>query len=126
MTIIDAYYFVFEIIEELKKDGIKISVEPTPNNELTDYSNKKQDRLPPKFWKQVKFTISNDKQAKKIQETANYLGVCGISFDTGGSEYVREWEIDFSFRYDKNNDNWDWKKRREDVEDIIKRVNKNK
>jgi hypothetical protein len=67
----------------------------------------------------VSFKIKSENDGVKIHEMANYLGLCGICFDTGGCSVCRDWELDWSFRYVKGDEDWEWREARERVEEFI-------
>ena len=127
MNTIEAFYFAMTKINELKEQGI--GVEITPYNFidkkhkaelLKEYS--KEENIPHEKWCGVNFRVNNDADAKKISEVGNYLGMCGMSFDTGGCANNRDWEFDWSFSYVKGSENWEWKEAREVVEDLISKM----
>ena len=120
MTPIEAFGLTFSKVKELEESGIKLTVKPSKSrtNPETVKKYNQPDRIPPVYWINVSFTIENNAQAMKIHETANYLGMCGIRFDTGGWSKGRDWELDWSFKYTGKEDE-DWRDAREDVEDMI-------
>jgi hypothetical protein len=121
MTPIDAYHLTLSKILELKENGINVEIIPTKSRidkKLIERFNQPE-RIPPEKWVSVSFKIKNHMDAVKIHEMANYLGMCGIRFDTGGCLNCRDWELDWSFKYVKGEDNLDWKDDREIVEDLI-------
>lgn len=122
MTPTDAYYFAMTKVNELKEAGIEVVVKPTKNNEDTIKKYNKSERIPPELWNHVTFKVSDDTQSQKVMEAANYLGMCGISFDSGGCSGCRDWELDWSFNYKKGEENWEWRGAREDVEDMINQM----
>ena len=103
MTPIEAYYFTLEKVNELKESGISITINPTTSKNNTELTEKfhTPNNIPSKYWVNVSFEIENNEQAEKIHETDNYLGLCGIRFDMGGTENHRDWELDWSFYYRK-------------------------
>lgn len=122
MTPIEAYYFTLEKVNELKESGISITINSTSSKDDTALTEKFEtpNNIPSKYWVNVSFEIENDEQAEKIHETANYLGLCGIRFDMGGAENHRDWELDWSFYYQKGEENIEWNVARENVESMIK------
>lgn len=121
MTPTDAYYFAMTKVNELKEDGINVLITPTKSryNEDTIKKYDKPDRIPPELWNNVSFKILDNIQTQKIMEMSHYLGMCGISFDTGGCKGLRDWEFDWSFKYREGEENWKLRDIREDVEDMI-------
>ena len=73
----------------------------------------------PEKWCNISFLCTTDIQCKKLSEAANYLGMAGISFDTGGSKGIRDWETDWSFRYTPGKVDEERREAREAVEYII-------
>ena len=120
MTTIEAYDLAIKKVKELKKNGIdftsRASRSATDKKTIEKYSG--PERISPEKWIHVTFKITNKWQALKIHEAANYLGMCGITFDTGGTVDQRDWELDWSFKYMKKKDK-DRREARETVEDIL-------
>lgn len=124
MKPIEAFYFTMQKVNELKENGIAVNVKPTKsktNKELVKKYNK-PDRIPVENWVNVSFKIENEEQVLKIYEAANYLGLCGIRFDTGGCSNCRDWELDWSFSYNEGEENWEWREARKEVEDMISKM----
>lgn len=121
MTPVDAYYFAMSKVNELKESGIDVSIRPafSVNNEDMIKKYNKPNKILPKFWNHVSFKITKPIQTQKILDMCNYLGMCGITFDTGGCGGCRNWEFDWSFSYKKGTENWEWRDAREQVEDLI-------
>lgn len=123
MTPIEAYYFTLEKVNELEESGISVAINSTSSKDDIALTEKFEtpNNIPSKYWVNVSFEIENDDQAEKIHEAANYLGLCGIRFDMGGTENHRDWELDWSFYYQKGEENIEWNVARENVENMIKR-----
>jgi len=120
MTLIEAYGFTLEKIEELKDAGIEVIMKPSNcrnNKELVEKYNHTE-RMPPDKWFHVTLKMVNKSQATKVHEVVNYLGMCGIVFDTGGWINYRDWELDWSFQYTGKEDE-DRRDARDEVEDRI-------
>ena len=124
MKPIEAFYFTMQKVNELKESGITVNVKPTKSRTDKELAKKydKPERIPAEHWVNVSFKIENKEQALKIRETANYLGLCGIRFDTGGCSNCRDWELDWSFSYKKGEEDWEWRDAREEVEDMISKM----
>ena len=122
MTPIEAYYFTLEKVNELEESGISVAINSTSSKDDTALAEKfnTPNNIPSKYWINVSFEFENDEQAEKIHEAANYLGLCGIRFDVGGTENHRDWELDWSFIYQKGEENIEWNMTRENVEKMIK------
>jgi len=120
----DAYYFAMTKVNELKNGGIEVTIKSSKSKNNKEMVKKydKPDKIPSEFWNNVSFKISDTTQAQKVMEMGNYLGMCGISFDTGGCSGYRDWEFDWSFSYKKGEENWEWRDAREDVEDMISQM----
>lgn len=100
MTITEAYEFTLEKINELKNHGIEIKIQrPDSKKELAD-------KLPFKLWRQINFVNLSDSKADEILAMAKYLNLCGIQFDAGGMGNNRDWELDWSFRLGKEDEQW--------------------
>lgn len=125
MTPIQAYELTLEKIEELKNEGIEVEITPcaSQNNKklVEDYSSK--ENIPPDKWINVTFTSLTQKQTERLTELANYLGLCGIRFDTGGWQGERDWELDWSFKYTGKEDQ-EWRDARYAVEHLINKSKK--
>lgn len=118
----DAYHFAISKVNELKKEGINIIIEPYDTKKYKSIVEKfknQQNGIPSKLWSRVSFKGITSSQALKIINMGNYLGMCGISFDVGGCCSLRNWEFDWSFRYKSGDENSDWREAYEDVEEKI-------
>jgi len=120
MKTIEAYEFTLKKIEELLSTGIEITKRKSKSINDQEVINKYSgsERIPPEKWLHISFKINDKFQSIKIHEAANYLGMCGIRFDTGGCSNCRDWELDWSFRYTGKEDE-DWRDARDEVENII-------
>jgi hypothetical protein len=110
MDILEAYDLTLETIKSL---GIPYTLK-TPKS-LRSYP---EDQLPPNKWLHVTFEIRDESDSIAIHEAANYLGLCGITFDVGSGMFIRDWEIDWSFKV--TGDTEKWRDDREIVEEITK------
>ena len=107
----EAYNFVLNKIEELKKDGIEVDFRKDERNAWDDvrdslrkrYRNK-NNRINPKKWKQICFKTKNESESQKVFDLISDLGEIGIYFDTGAGWTGIIWELDWSFRVEKNID----------------------
>ncbi len=115
-TPIEAFEFTLTKVWELKESGIGVTIEPQKKLD-TDWD--KEIGLPPEKWVCVTFKIKNKEQAEKILEVANYLLLAGITFDSGGCKECRDWELDWSFRFKKGEENFELAVIRGKVEDEI-------
>lgn len=120
MTTIEAYDLAIKKVNELKKNGIDFTIRPSKlqNDKKTIKEFNTPERISPERWVHITFKVLNKCQALEIHEAANYLGMCGITFDVGGTTDTRNWEFDWSFRYTGKEDE-DRRESRETVEDII-------
>ena len=121
MTTIEAYRFAMIKVNELKESGIQVIIKPSQSRDNKEIIKKydKPDRISSELWNHITFENLNTIQAQKIMEIGNYLGMCGITFDTGGFIGHRDWEFDWSFSYKQGEENWQWRDAREDMEDMI-------
>lgn len=124
MDITEAYYFTMDKVKELRDGGIDVLIKSSSskNNPDTVKKYNRPDRISPDLWHHVSFQISDLEQYQKIHEAANYLGLCGIGFDTGCGCGSSDWELDWSFRYKKGEEDWDWRDAREDVKDMAENI----
>ena len=122
MSTAEAYDFVLKEIDELKESGINIVAKSSisRNNKQIIKRCSGPENIPPDAWVHITFLNLDEGQAMRVHEAANYLGMCGIYFDTGGCSDYRDWELDWSFKYTgKIDDDKEVKDLRNDVEDII-------
>ena len=113
MNIVEALEFTLEKVDELKKEGIKLEIRPYKGK-----SEQKDRPLPKEKWCRVKFYPKNKIESKKIHEMGNYLAMAGVGFDSGGSAGVRDWELDWSFRYTKQ-ENYDLVVARNELQEMF-------
>lgn len=113
----DAFYFAIDRVLDLNNNGVDFKI--TPYNNPNNISDAKNDEIPKNLWCRINLKIKDKSDAQKISELGNYLGMCGISFDSGGCKGSRDWEFDWSFKYKKGEENWEWRNAREDVEKMI-------
>ena len=108
-TPIEAYDFTLEKVNTLKESGIKVNITPYKRKDDLELVKKysQPDRIPSRLWVKVSFKNIDSKQSKLIYRTANYLRLCGIRFDTGGCSSCRDWELDWSFSYQKGEEHLD-------------------
>lgn len=121
MTPTEAFYFAMEKIKELQEYGVKVKMKPSRSRENPDTVAKYNlpDRIPPNLWHHINLIYENEGQYMKIREARSYLGMCGISFDTGGMGTMRDWEFDWSFKYHEGEEKWEWSQRASEVDDMI-------
>ncbi len=117
----DAYYFTISKLKEFKSEGIKINIKHCKS--AGDIKMVQKYNLPgrvaPEHWVNVNLVYKNGKQRNLIISARKHLGMCGISFDTGGCRNTRDWELDWSFKYERGKEAWDWLNATEEVEEII-------
>lgn len=116
MTKTEAYELTLEKIAELKKAGVSVT---TRSPHLLKGGT--ADDLPHEKWLHITFDVTDVAHLMKVNEAANYLGMCGIGFDTGGWQDYRDWELDWSFNYTGKEDE-QWRDAREEVEELLKKV----
>ena len=124
MNLDDAYEVAMAKVNEMRELGIQVSLEPSRSRKIQrtlDKYGTRQDRLPPEKWFHISFYPSNEGQTMALQNAKKYLAQCGISFDTGGSVGLRDWELDWSFQVGKDEE---WIDRDESVEDILNYLEK--
>jgi len=122
MTLEEAYEIAKDKVQELKDSGITVIVAESKSrgNEKMTSKYSGPDHLPTSEWYHVTFINLDDEQAQQIFEVANYLGMCGIKFDTGGMVKMRDWEFDWSFKLIEDEDDLnDWIEGREKIEELI-------
>lgn len=115
-TPLEAYDFTLTKVWELKERGIDFV---TKSLKSKNKNWDKETGIPPEKWICVTFKIKSKEQAEKVLEVANYLLLCGIQFDSGGCKECRDWELDWSFRFKKGEENFELAIIRGQVEDEI-------
>lgn len=126
MNVIEAYELTLDKLEELKAKGFEVKmVQPkVAHNKETVEKYNRPDRLPPDMWLHVSIGIKSEKDQNDIFELKKYLAMAGISFDTGGWQGYRDWELDWSFTC-KSGCNDKEIETSEMLEDLIKSVGEN-
>ena len=122
MTTQEAYDFTIDKVNELQKSGIKVETRScnSKDNPETIAKYSSPENVAPEFWVHISFKTDNKPHLDQIHEAVNYLGMCGISFDTGGCCGQRDWELDWSFRYKEGDEDWEKRDTRDDVEDVLR------
>lgn len=118
MTPIEAYKLTLHKIEELKGEDIEITATLCPSKDNKEEPN----GIPREKWIHIIFLIKNESDIIKINKTADYLGMCGITFDISGNKGCRNWELDWSFSYTGKEDE-EWRDKRNEVENLINNLN---
>lgn len=104
-----AYDHTMSVIESLKKQGIRVVVQvPRVIRESNSPGEleivKKYDidgRIHWSKWRNVQFFTDDQDTAKKIMFAKHYLGENGIFFDSGAGCGSIDWELDWSFSFNK-------------------------
>lgn len=121
MNINEAYVYVMEMIDDIEKEGIKVTkVWPrsaTKPDFIEEYGNR-EDRLSPDLWRHVTFYPKTNEEHEFIFEKAKSLGWLKIGFDTGCGCGGRDWEIDWSFHIMEGEDVADREEAMNAVEDL--------
>ena len=112
MTILEAFDLTMEKVEEIRERGIEVTIK----------SRDAEEKILP-VYNDIIFKTPSNLDSDIVNEAANYLGMCGITFDTSGCKGYREWQIDWSFGYTGTEDQ-KWRKAREDIEKMIKGIDK--
>jgi hypothetical protein len=101
-----AYDYAMGVLEELKKSGVKVKMiiprrvkEGKYHDTVIKYHPPKC--LPVEKWRHVEL-FPKKRQVKLVHDAVSKLFEFGITFDTGGGcKGGRDWEIDWSFTYNK-------------------------
>ena len=96
-TLMDAYKFVEEQIEELREAGVLVVYRPYDAEGRISNPGE----LPLKKWFSARFSPKNEPQRRWIYEAVEYLEKFGITFDTYANPTERVWQIDWSFKFNK-------------------------
>ncbi len=126
MELLEAYKFTLSKVRELMDDDIQVTMTmpKLAQDKKMIERGKKEGSIPYEKWIRVTFQNLDFTSASKVHEMGNYLGMCGIAFDCGGaSPKSRDWELDWSFRRQKE-EQMDWIQAREQMEHDI--MNRNK
>jgi hypothetical protein len=100
--LLEAYYYVLNEANNLKKKGIKYTLEKTTTNKV-DLEQFK-DRLKHEYWVRITFEVDRS-QLKKLYEVEDSIFKLNIVFDTGhcfDNKIYRDWELDWSFYLSEN------------------------
>ena len=113
MTTTEAYTFALSKIDKLKKEtGIEVKIKASnckDNPRVVEKYNLPE-RIPPELWCHISFIArETTNQRIKLIELRNYLGMCGISFDTSAGCGEIDWEFDWSFRYIRDEEQTEWR-----------------
>ena len=120
MTPTQAYYFTLEQVEQLRHSGIEVLIQYDAELEKEGDSGRQPiGQIHQKLWCQVSFANLTKAQVVQIHQSMKYLAMCGISFDFGGAEGHRDWELDWSFRYEKGQEQMEWKEATDYVDELI-------
>lgn len=125
MTPIEAYELTLKKIKELKSEGIKIEIinsRSAQDKEIVNEFRGHFQRIPSDKWVSVNFIDLNITQANKINEASICLGKLGITFDNGGYQQERDWQLDWSFKFTGEVEN-EWIELKNQVEETIKDYN---
>jgi hypothetical protein len=110
MELLDAYEFTLAHVKELMEKGTQIRMEIPflAKDKKVIEASKKEGGIPSDKWVRICFQNLDETRKYKVLEAENFLSLFGISFDCGGCLNEREWEIDWSFRYDKGEEKMGW------------------
>ena len=105
MTPIEAYNITMNEIKSLSEDDFIITFKTSiaiDNTKLIEMYRNVNGTIPHNLWKSVNIKSKNGDYTK-IWELQEKIYEFGVSFDTGFGD-GRDFELDWSFRYDKKND----------------------
>lgn len=121
MTTQEALLFTLSKVDELRELGIEVINKPYSfkDNPETIVNYNKPENIKHNLWIQISFKTKNKIHFEKIREAMHYLRICGITFDTGGCNGQRDWELDWSFSYNPGEDNPERGFAQDAVEDIL-------
>ena len=115
-TIEDAYKYVIDIIIfDLISSGFTVKLKRSKSSYDTKFIKKYNNdkTIDPCFWIHASFLIKNESQFEIIFKKQKELLDLGISFDTGYGGGERDWELDWSFKYKKEENTEKGKERNE-------------
>ncbi len=125
-TPIEAYEFTLQVLEELRKEGIRVETKRSKSSDDAEYVAKKSKdptTILAKYWTKNSLYFDTPEQQQKIFEATKYLRMAGIGFDIGGCSGQYDWETDWSFRFKKGNDDWEGLEGLEWLYDTLKDMN---
>lgn len=101
---ISAYNLVMLELTNLSSDySVTIKIpKSVSNEELKLKYSQMENRIPSELWRNVNI-ITKSKDYNKLFELEEKFHNLGIRFDTGFGN-GRDWELDWSFQYNKEND----------------------
>lgn len=120
MNLQEAYQLTIDKVLELQSNGIEVTIIKSNGASRPETVKKYSgpEYLPSDQWVHVTFKPINKEDVTLISTACDYLGMAGITFDTGGCCGSRDWELDWSFNHERGED-VDRKQARAEVEDII-------
>ena len=127
MTPVEAYECALVKVWELHEAGIEVKIREsrsrTSASALEKYGGV-PGRIPPDKWIHVTLKPKTDDDYNKIREAANYLGMAGMRFDTGGGCGGLDWELDWSFYHEGGQVDENWRENMTWVTDLVQRITK--
>ena len=119
MTVLEAFAMTVDFLKHFEEMGIVVKRRPSKSKDRPEVVKKYSgtDRLPPELWENVSMFPVGDEQNDAIKEARKILGWRGISFDYGGCDGLRDWELDWSFRLTETPDG-----ERENRQDVVDRL----
>jgi len=123
MELLDAYDLTMSKVNALRQSGIQLALTPPKaiNDEKLIAEVEAEGGLPVDKWMKISFQNLSADQKKAVYDAGNYLCRMGIIFDCGGAKDLRDWEIDWSFKFDKSA-SAEWLKKREELEFTLDNV----
>lgn len=106
MTPDEALDYALELVEELRQQGVPLTVTPYKEKtkpkhyaEVVAQYGGKPERASPEKWVKVKFKPVTQEQRNAIHAVGQKIGWLGAFYDHGGGCGEIDWEFDWSFRY---------------------------
>lgn len=117
-----AFQLVIEIVFELKDAGIDIVSTPFDFSKYDKYyfdDKKFSNTISKEYWRRITFKVKNENESSLINDKLNYIGLSGITFDHGAGKNDKDWELDWSFNYEKAGDDIEWRKSIKTINDLL-------
>lgn len=104
MSADEAYDYTLSLVEELKKEGLEVSI--TPSSSALSGKLREKYRGPTRIdsskWVHVTFYTEDAAIFNRVYSKLNLLRDKGIMFDTGFGLGGIDWELDWSFKYNED------------------------
>ena len=91
---------IAEHLDDVPRNFTKTPGGPKSQQVMEKYGNR-PDRLDPEEWGTLTFNPTDDEQSRRVWSLTDAVRSRGYSFDTGGAMGIIDWELDWSFHFEK-------------------------